>query len=254
MRELKYNPGDVIISEGTFGSTAYILKSGSVEVQKQGTHKKVVLAVLQAREIFGELGLIDDKPRSASIVAKTPVSVDEISREDFVTLLDDKASFIIPILRAFFEHLRQANQMVLQMESRIAETPTTAAPQGAPSQIKIEGITPAAKQALKNNIVILKKFPYKMGRESGHRHDDVFVDNDLSLFDDMPYNVSRNHMSINFYKDQYYILDRGSSLGTIVNEVSIGGRLSNFKAELHKGENKVILGANTSQFQFKIIV
>jgi hypothetical protein len=61
-------------------------------------------------------------------------------------------------------------------------------------------------------------------------------------------------MSINFYKDQYYILDRGSSLGTIVNDVTIGGRQSNFKAELRKGENVIILGDASSQFQFKIIV
>jgi len=254
LRELKYNPGDVIISEGTFGSTAYILKSGTVEVQKQGVNKKVVLAVLHAREIFGELGLIDDKPRSASIIAKTPVMVDEISREDFVALLDDKASFIIPVLRAFFEHLRQANQLVLQMEAQIAEAPKPAASPAAPNQIRIEGVTPTAKQALKNDVIVLKKFPFKMGRESGHRHDDVFVDNDLSLIDDKPYNVSRNHMSINFYKDQYYILDRGSSLGTIVNDVTIGGRQSNFKAELRKGENVIILGDASSQFQFKIIV
>jgi len=254
MRELKFNPGDVIISEGTFGSAAYILKAGSVEVSKLADRKKIVLAVLQTKEIFGELGLIDDKPRSATVTAKTPVVVEEIAREDFITLLDDKAPFIIPVLRAFFEHLRQANQMVLQLESRITETPKAAAQPEVPSEIKIEGLTPISKQALSNNVKILKKFPFKIGRESGHRYDDVFVDNDLSLIDEMPYNVSRNHMSINFYKDQYYVLDRGSSLGTIVNNISIGGRLPNFKAELRKGDNMVVLGAATSQFQFKITV
>jgi pSer/pThr/pTyr-binding forkhead associated (FHA) protein len=157
-------------------------------------------------------------------------------------------------MRAFFEHLRQANQMVLQLESRITETSKAVAPSETPSEIKIEGLTPLARQALNNSIKILKKFPFKIGRESGHRYDDVFVDNDLSLTDEMPYNVSRNHMSINFYKSQFYILDRGSSLGTIVNNVPIGGRLPNFKAELHKGENVVILGATGSQFQFKVTV
>jgi len=254
MRELKFNPGDVIISEGTFGSTAYILKSGTVEVQKQANQKKITLAVLQTREIFGELGLIDDKPRSASIVAKTLVIVDEISREDFITLLDDKAPYIIPILRAFFEHLRQANQMVLQLEARIGDTTKEPVQESIPSEERMEGLTTAAKQVLKNNVAVIKKFPYKIGRESSHRYDDVFVDNDLSLADDLPYNVSRNHMSINFYKDQYYVLDRGSSLGTIVNNIAIGGRLPNFKAELKKGENFVIIGAASSQHQFKIII
>jgi CRP-like cAMP-binding protein len=69
-----------------------------VEVSKLADQKKVVLAVLQPKEIFGELGLIDDKPRSATVIAKTPVIVDEIMREDFITLLDDKAPYIIPVL------------------------------------------------------------------------------------------------------------------------------------------------------------
>ncbi|HPC36500.1 MAG TPA: cyclic nucleotide-binding domain-containing protein [Candidatus Marinimicrobia bacterium] len=254
MRELNFKPGDVIIDEGTFGSVAYILKAGSVEVSKMSEHKKVVLAILQPQEIFGELGLIDDKPRSASVIAKTNVTVDEITREDFTALLDDKVPFVIPILRAFFEHLRQANQLVLQMESQIAEASKTATQATAPSEIKLEGLTPIAKQALKNRVVCLRKFPYKIGRESGHRREDVFVDNDLSLVDNIPYNVSRNHMSVNFYNGQYYILDRGSSLGTIVNNVPIGGHLPNFKAELHRGENIVILGTSNSQFQFKITI
>ncbi len=253
MRELKFNPDDVIIMEGSIGSTAYILKAGSVEVQKKTKNKKIVLAVLTAKEIFGELGLIEDKPRSASVVARTPVIVDEISRDDFVALLEDKASFIIPVMKAFFEHLRQANELVVQLESRLEEAP--AAPtEKAAQALKIEGLTKQASAALNNKTVTLTRFPFKIGRETQHRYDDIFVDNDLYLSDEMPYNISRNHMSINFYRDQYYILDRGSSLGTIVNGVSIGGKSSNFKRELKKGENIVVLGAETSPYKFKIIV
>jgi len=253
MRQLQFKAEDVIISEGTLGQTAYILKHGSVEVQKKAQNKKITLATLSAPEIFGELGLIDDKPRSASIVAKTPVTVDEISREDFVSLLDDKASFIIPILRAFFEHLRQANQLVVQLESRITEAPS-ATTSTAPASVTIEGLTPSAQKALKNSAVTITRFPFKIGRDSQHRYDDIFVDNDLSLNDQMPYNVSRNHLSVNFYRDGYYVLDRGSSLGTIVNNTCIGGRGPNFKAELQKGANIVILGAEASEFKFKITV
>ncbi|HPC37221.1 MAG: cyclic nucleotide-binding domain-containing protein [Candidatus Marinimicrobia bacterium] len=254
MRELKFKPGDVIINEGAYGSEAYILKAGSVEVSKMTDHKKVILAILQPQEIFGELGLIDDKPRSATVIARTAVTVDEITREDFSALLDDKMPFVIPIMRSFFEHLRQANQLVLQMEAQITEASKTAPQPNAPTEIKLEGLTPIASQSLKNRTLILRKFPFKIGRESGQRREDVFIDNDLSLIDNIPYNVSRNHMSINFYNGQYYILDRGSSLGTIVNKIPIGGRLSNFKAELHKGENTVILGTSNSQFQFKITI
>ena len=64
MRELRFNPGEVIIKENSFGSSAYILKSGSVDVTKKAKNRDIVLATLEAEEIFGELGLIDDRPRS----------------------------------------------------------------------------------------------------------------------------------------------------------------------------------------------
>lgn len=252
MRELRYNPGEVIIQEGSFGNTAYILKSGKVEVYKSTPKKKILLATLEAKEIFGELGLIEDKPRSASVIAKTPVVVDEISREDFMALIDDKASFIIPVMKAFFEHLRQANELVVILESRLEESPSTKTQ--AITTIKMEGLTKQASAVLNQKSVTISRFPFKIGRTTQHRHDDIFVDNDLYIPDEIPYNISRNHMSINFYRDQFYILDRGSSLGTIVNGVYLGGKTNNFKCELKKGENIVILGADKSPYQFKLTV
>jgi CRP-like cAMP-binding protein len=253
MRELRFNPGEVIIEEGSIGTTAYILKTGVVEVYKKAPKKNILLATLEAKEIFGELGLIEDKPRSASVIAKTPVSVDEISREDFLALIDDKASFIIPVMKAFFEHLRQANELVVMLESRGEETATTMASR-TPQVVKMEGLTKQASLALSNKVVNLMRFPFKIGRATQHRHDDIFVDNDLYLPDEIPYNVSRNHMSINFYRDQFYVLDRGSSLGTLVNGTQLGGRTNNFRCELKIGENIVILGTESSPYKFRLVV
>lgn len=103
-------------------------------------------------------------------------------------------------------------------------------------------------------MLTIKNFPFKIGRESTHSHRDIFVDNDLFLDDDAPFNVSRNHLSINHINNTFYVWDRGSSLGTIVNNEQLGGRISNFKLNLEKGENIVILGDESSPFKFKIIV
>ncbi|MFA4839374.1 MAG: cyclic nucleotide-binding domain-containing protein [Candidatus Neomarinimicrobiota bacterium] len=255
MREIRFNPGEVIIKEGTFGSSAYLLKSGVVEVRRKGPKREVLLATLKGEEIFGEMGLIDDKPRSASVVAKTPVTVDEIVRDDFFALLDDKVAFIIPILKAFFEHLRQTNDMVVYLENKMMEGESeTAAPAPRPESLRIEGITKETRELLSNKTTVITKFPYKIGRQSSHRTDDIFVDNDLFFQDEVPFNISRNHLSLNIYKNTFYVLDRGSSIGTIVNGKHIGAKQSVFKADLQKGENVVILGSDTSPFKLKIIV
>ena len=253
MKERHFETGTTIIKEGSLGDSAFILKSGMVEVRKKAEHDTILLATLEAEEIFGEMGLIEDKPRSASIVAKSKVVADEISREDFMGILDDKRSFIIPILRAFFERLRQTNDLVVHLENQIR-------PSGVEEQADflntavISGLTQSARTVLKGKEYQIKKFPFKVGRNSSHVSDAIFVNNDLYIDDTIPYNVSKNHMSINFQDRQFYILDRGSSLGTIVNGKQIGGNVSVYKELLKKGENTVVIGGEESPFKFKITV
>ena len=253
MREIHYHSGDTIIKEGTFGDTAYILKKGIVNVLKKTEHKDLLLASLEAEEIFGEMGLIEDKPRSATIIAKSEVFVDEITREDFMGLLEDKKSFIIPILRGFFERLRQTNDLVVRLENRIGGTDSTSA-DNSTRTIQIIGLKKEAAEILEGKELLIKKFPFKIGRNSSHISDAIFVNNDLFIDDVVPYNVSKNHMSINVQNNQFYVLDRGSSLGTIVNGKQIGGQVSNYKANLNPGENIVIIGSEASPYQFKITI
>jgi len=253
MREVRFNPGDVIIQEDSFGDSAYILKQGMVEVRKKTTSGEIVLATIEAEDIFGELGLVEDKPRSATIVAKTAIVADEIARADFIGLLEEKQSFIIPILRAFFERLRQTNNLVVQLEDKIANSDFAVQP-GAMPTVKFKGTTREAQKLINDKEVNIKKFPFKIGRKSSHTFDEIFVDNDLYIEDEIPYNVSKNHLSINFQGNQYYILDRGSSIGTIVNDINIGGKINNYKVVLKKGENSLIIGSETSPYQFIITV
>jgi CRP/FNR family cyclic AMP-dependent transcriptional regulator len=253
MREVRFNPGEVIIQEDSFGDSAYILKQGTVEVRKKATGGEIVLATIEASDIFGELGLVEDKPRSATIIAKTSIVADEITRADFIGLLEDKQSFIIPILRAFFERLRQTNNLVVQLENKIATSDIAAQPGTTPT-VRFRGITREAQNQLNDKEVNIKKFPFKIGRKSSHTFDEIFADNDLYIEDEIPYNVSKNHLSINFQGNQYYVLDRGSSIGTIVNGTSIGGKISNYKVTLKKGENTLIIGSENSPYQFIVTV
>ena len=63
-------PGDVMIDEGAIDSRIYILLSGEVEVRKKG---KLLATIGRAGEVFGELAVVNEDRRSASVIAKTPV-------------------------------------------------------------------------------------------------------------------------------------------------------------------------------------
>ena len=63
---IKYDPGEMIIEEGKYSDWIYFLITGQVGIQKQGE----IITVLKRRgDLFGEMGIIDKSPRSASIIA-----------------------------------------------------------------------------------------------------------------------------------------------------------------------------------------
>ena len=78
----KFSPGEQILCAGDYGRNAYFIEKGRVEVSIAKDGKKLVIAELGNGEIFGEMSMIDDAPRSASVTAKvnTEVIVMERSR------------------------------------------------------------------------------------------------------------------------------------------------------------------------------
>ena len=87
--ELKtFKKGDVIIEKGSDGTYAYIIESGKVEVSDLVNNEKAILAILGEKQIFGEMGLVEDKPRSATVTAIEDVRLAMLSRDNFNELFE----------------------------------------------------------------------------------------------------------------------------------------------------------------------
>lgn len=84
MSETAYlKSGQVVMSEGDASDNrAYVIQSGSVEVIRGGQ----VVATLKAGDLFGEIALITDEPRTATVRAKEPTEVLAINRDEFLLL------------------------------------------------------------------------------------------------------------------------------------------------------------------------
>jgi CRP-like cAMP-binding protein len=78
-----YEAGEIIIQENELGETAYVINQGQVEVSKELQGQKVHLAYLGTGETFGEMSMIDEKPRGATVTAVTQTLAFEIRRDDF---------------------------------------------------------------------------------------------------------------------------------------------------------------------------
>ena len=110
---INFKKGEDIIEEGTLGDCAYIIEEGSVEVSKLSPHgEKQVLAVLEKSEIFGEMGLIDGLPRSATVRALEDCVMSVCSQETFNSLADHNPEALIPIFKVLVRRLRSTLALV----------------------------------------------------------------------------------------------------------------------------------------------
>jgi hypothetical protein len=114
--------------------------------------------------------------------------------------------------------------------------------------------SPRAARVLPSAGLRVERLPFLVGRTRGKGERTPLEMNDLSLPDARPYNVSRNHCSLERRFDRLVVRDRGSLLGTIVNGVAIGRRQSSTTADLVPGENVVVVGSRRSPFQLRVVI
>ena len=93
--------GQVLTTEGEPGFEFFIVLEGEVEV-RQGDR---VIATRRAGEYVGEIALLDRRPRTATVVATTPVAVEVLSRREFMSLLAQAPELSEQILATMAERL-----------------------------------------------------------------------------------------------------------------------------------------------------
>jgi CRP-like cAMP-binding protein len=104
-----YPAGTVIVRQGEPGVGLYVLIRGRARVQQHaGEESPRQLALLGSNEIFGELALLDNAPRSASVVAEEDTSALVIPIFDFRALLHDDPAIAIKLLSVLARRVRTA--------------------------------------------------------------------------------------------------------------------------------------------------
>ena len=246
-----FKAGDVIIKQGTYETSAYIIESGKVEVSIVLNERKTVFAIMGEKQIFGEMGLMDDRPRSATVTALEDTLVSVIDRKSFNEQLKNNPKILFPLMKALFERLRTANQNIAVKECLGVET--VGRKQKEPEKkglVVMSATNETASKALGNYTPRIINFPYKVGRKSAIGEDDIFVDNDLFLEDNTekpPFNISSNHFLVDLIDKKYVVVDRGSSFGTIVNGTKVEE-----PCVLDKKVNEIVVGPPESQFIFSL--
>lgn len=110
-RELNFRKNTVLINEGDPGESMYVIKSGAVKVfVSDDDGRELVLYEQGLGAVLGDISLLDDEPRSASVMTLEPVTAIMIGKQAFLDCLRGSPETAINIIRSLTSRLRHATE------------------------------------------------------------------------------------------------------------------------------------------------
>ena len=109
-----FKKGETIFDQGSPSDCAFIVGSGSVEILQETTEGEKVIGKLKENEIFGEMGLIDGEPRSATARALEDSVLYIINRNNFEVLVHKNPKALLPLLKILTSRLRETLSFLKQ--------------------------------------------------------------------------------------------------------------------------------------------
>ncbi len=272
MTEQEFPAGHVFFRPGDPGERAYLLQDGQVELLAGAAEACTRVGLFEHGDVFGEMALIEERPRSLTARAVTAGRATAMTRDEFEHELTHDPARTRQYLRSLFERLRSLTaRLAGEVEAAPARPPTPSVPVEEPGRLApvelpsgsgtsagwvvvVHPLTRRAAETLPDEGLKVTRFPLRIGRASAADETEAFDLNDLWLLDEKPYNVSRNHCEIHLDPKGPVVRDRGSHLGCVVNEEDIGGRAARGYARLALGDNVVVIGSRMSPYHFRVIV
>lgn len=107
-----FKPGEIIFCEFEPGDDFYLILSGHVRITKVVADKEKTLDIFQAGDIFGEMAILEQQPRSATAVAQDEVKALVFNRQNFELLLKSNPEIAIKLLKTFARRIYEAKRQL----------------------------------------------------------------------------------------------------------------------------------------------
>jgi len=114
--ERRYPKGSTIVEEGLAGDYMYVIREGRVKVVKSSDDgREKIMDFLEAGSFFGEMSLLDQQPRSASVETLGPVRLLALSRADFLDVLRKSPDLALAVIQVLTRRLRETDEQASSM-------------------------------------------------------------------------------------------------------------------------------------------
>ena len=107
-----FDPGKRLVQQGDTADAAYLIIDGHAEVILETPAGPVVVATIGANETVGEMGILGDVPRNATVRAKDRVIVLRISKEPFMRMVREFPNMAVSIMRELAQRLDATNHQL----------------------------------------------------------------------------------------------------------------------------------------------
>ena len=176
MERQVFGPGETLIHEGAVATKFFVLIKGHLEVVKsmEGDEEEVLNIIDQSGDLFGEMALVEDKLRSAGIIARKESEVLVVKKEGFLELVNHFPQFTLEVARSISNFLRKTDTTLIgTLEKKNRELNSTIAELNATRQALVENerLSIVGKMAstilhdLKNPMTTIAGFAQLLGQK-----------------------------------------------------------------------------------------
>ena len=111
---------EIIFQQGERSKYAYIIESGKVGIYKENKYgKKSLIGILKKSDLFGEMGLIDKYPRSATAIAMEKSKLTFVDESRFSFLCEHNPKFIVTLIKTLSSRLRDTLGQLKHQEGKL---------------------------------------------------------------------------------------------------------------------------------------
>ncbi|MFN4310385.1 MAG: cyclic nucleotide-binding domain-containing protein [Ferrovibrio sp.] len=118
-QRLTYKPGDVLFRQGDPGDAAFVIIGGEADVMVDAPAGQLKVAHLKQNDFVGEIAILCDVPRTATVIAATEVTTLRIEKDLFFRLITDFPQIAIEIMRVLAQRLERTTADLRSLSSKL---------------------------------------------------------------------------------------------------------------------------------------
>jgi CRP-like cAMP-binding protein len=115
---VSYGAGQTLFEQGAMSDAAYVILAGTADVLIDTSNGRLAVALLKTSDLLGEMGILSDAPRSATIVARAGVRALRIGKRVFLELLGQFPQMAIAVMRELAKRLERTNARLASLSAR----------------------------------------------------------------------------------------------------------------------------------------